>query len=82
MSQMFRITFSNYNKSKTEFIKKEFETVCNDVIDIHPYEEMSKLASEGQIEPLPEPQAFSSSSGLLTNNQLASSSAVEEQHTV
>ena len=81
---MLRLTLGDYNTNKTEYIKNEFETVCNDVIDIHPYAEMSKSGSDGdgEIEPLPQPQAFSSSSGLLTNNQLVSSSAVEEQHTV
>lgn len=84
MNQMFRITFNNYNNSKTEYIKKEFETVCNDVIDIHPYAEMSKSGSDGdgEIEPLPQPQAFSSSSGVLSNNQMVSSSAAEEHHTL
>ena len=81
---MFRLMLGEYNVNKTEFIKNEFETVCNDVIDIHPYAETSKLVSagDGEIEPLPKPQAFSSSSGLLTQNQMVSSSAAEEQHTV
>ena len=73
-----------YNVNKTEFIKNEFETVCNDVIDIHPYADLSKGASEVEekIEPLPKPEAFSSSSGFLRNSQMFSSSAAEEQHTV
>ena len=79
---MFRGIFGEKSVNRTEFIKKEFETVCNDVIDIHPYAEMSKLASDGEIEPLPQPQAFSSSSGVLINNQMVSSSAAEEHHTL
>ena len=73
-----------YNVNKTEFIKNEFETVCNDVIDIHPYAELSKGTTEGaeKIEPLPQPQALSSSSGFLSTNQMFSSSVAEEQHTM
>ena len=80
---MLRLTLGDYNTNKTEYIKNEFETVCNDVIDIHPYADLSKGISGGEekIEPLPEPQALSSSSGFLSNNQVFSSAA-EEQHTV
>ena len=84
MNQMSRLTLGDYNTNKTEFIKKEFETVCNDVIDIHPYAELAKGISDGgeKIEPLPEPQALSSSSGFLSNNLMVSSAAEEEHHTV
>ena len=73
-----------YNVNKTEFIKNEFETVCNDVIDIHPYAELSKGTTdvEGEIEPMPKPEALSSSSGFISNTQMFSSSAAEEQHTM
>lgn len=78
------LMLGEYNVNKTEFIKNEFGTVCNDVIDIHPYAELSKGKIDGveKIEPLPKPQAFSSSSGFLSTNQMISSSAAEEQHTI
>lgn len=80
---MFRPMFAEYSANKTEFIKNEFETVCNDVIDIHPYADPSKGTSdvEGEIEPMPKPEALSSSSGFISNTMFASSAA-EEQHTV
>jgi len=40
------------------------------------------VTGTGEIEPLPQPQAFSSSSGVLSNNQMVSSSAAEEHHTL
>ena len=77
---MFRLSFTNLNNSKTEFIKKEFVTDCNEVIEIHPYTEEIKGATDGKEKI--EPGVASSSSGFLNNNQLVSSSAAEEQHTM
>ena len=77
---MFRLAISNLNNSKTEFIKKEVVTDCNEVIEIHPYAEEMKGATDGKEKI--EPEAASSSSGFLNNNQVVSSSAAEEQHTM
>ena len=77
---MFRLSFGNFNHSKTEFIKNEFYTDCNEVIDIHPYaKKATEEATDGE-EKIEQPGTTSSSSGFLNNNQIVSSSGAEEPH--
>ena len=78
---MFRLSFGNFNHSKTEFIKNEFYTDCNEVIDIHPYaKKATEEATDGEEKI--ETRTTSSSSGFLNNNQIVSSSGAEEPHRV
>ena len=68
---------SYYNGSQQDFIKSsEFETNCNEMINIHPYNGPA-VASEqlGKIEELPVPQALSSSSSFASQDLSVTSSA-------
>ena len=82
MIQSFRFDSFNTSTSKTEFIKAEFETNCNDVIDIHPYVDQNmQVTDEGdeEIESLPQPQPYSSSSSSFTNTQPMTFSTVQHK---
>ena len=66
---------SYYNGSQQDFIKSsEFETSCNEMINIHPYSgpavKSEKLES---YEEMPVPQALSSSSSFATQDFSTSS---------
>ena len=64
-----------------EVASREFETDCNDMINIHPYIGPETKVKEDQPELLPEPQALqSSSSSFITDPFMGSSSAVETRY--
>lgn len=76
--------FSYYNTTEqNQFIKtsREFETDCNDMINIHPFVGPETKVKGDQPEMLPEPQALqSSSSSFITEPFMGSSSAVRTRY--
>jgi len=71
---------SYYNVTEREYIKSpEFETSCNEMINIHPYVGGTKTV-EAAYEKLPEPQAYSSSSFLSSPPMSSSSSLAQTQN--
>ena len=80
MIPSFRFDSLNVSNSVTEYIKTEFEANCDDLIDIHPYNQkkIESKKEEEEIETLPQPLSYSSSISSFTNTAPMTSSS--EQH--
>jgi len=72
----------NESNSVTEYIKTEFEANCDDLIDIHPYNQkkIESKKEDEEIETLPQPLSYSSSISSFTNTAPMTSSS--EQHNI
>jgi len=69
-----------FNVSNNEFIKSpEFETSCNDMINIHPYNGKDQLIGEAEPESLPEPQHLMSSSSSFQTTKISTRSSSDHK---